>query len=121
MAGKATKKTTPLISACEEYVVEQLKEAQKTIAELQFKLSQKDFTIDKLEKKEAVMFGYLLLVFSKESGSRVQISNNLVSVYVMDHYIGLFEKDNVKDEKDTRLYAIWKIIEKVNATPVREK
>lgn len=121
MAAKATKKTTPLISACEEYVVEQLKEAQKTIAELTLKLSQNDFTIDQLEKKQAVMFGYLLLAFSKSAGSRVEISDNLVSVYVLDRYLGLFDKENVKDEKDTRLYAIWKIIEKVNATPVREK
>lgn len=121
MAAKATKKTTSLISACEEYVVEELKKAQQTIAELQLKLSQSDFTVEQLEKKQAIMFGYLLLAFSKEAGSRVEISDNLVSVYVLDRYLGLFDKNNVKDEKDTRLYAIWKIIEKVNATPVREK
>jgi len=124
MAAKTTKKTTPLISACEEYVVEELKKAQQTIAELQFKLSQRDFIVEHLEqlgKKQAIMFGYLLLAFSKEAGSRVEISDNLVSVYVLDHYLGLFDKNNVKDEKDKRLYAIWKIIEKVNAAPVREK
>ena len=119
--AKETKQTTPLISACEEYVVEELKKAQKTIAELTLKLSQKDFTLEQLEKNHAVMLGYLLLAFSKESGSYVEINEYLVSVYVLGHYIGLFNKERLETDKDRRLYALWKIIEKVNATPVKEK
>ena len=119
--AKETKQTTPLISACEEYVVEELKKAQKTIAELSLKLSQKDFDFEHLQTKHLTMFAYLLLAFSKASGSYVEINDYLVSVYVLGHYIGLFNKDKLEDDKDRRLYANWQIIEKVQEKPTEEK
>lgn len=117
---KAAPKQTIIRSACEEYVVEALKEAKKIIVELQIKLSQSDFTIDQLEKKHAVMLGYLLLVFSKSAGSYVKVSDNLVSVYVLNNYIGIFNQNNIETDKDKRLYAVWQIIEKVNEKPTKE-
>ena len=124
MAQKTKQKTTPkqiiIRNACEEYVVETLKETLIKMAELQFELSHSDFNIEELKKEKATMFGYLLLVFSKSAGSRVEINGNLVSVYVLNNYMGLFNQNNIETDKDKRLYAVWQIIEKVNEKPTKE-
>ena len=108
--AKETKKTT-IHSACEEYVVEELKQAKKENESL----TRANFDLTRQVIEEHTKFLSLLdLVKTAFSGKKecwVEHHDNIVSVYVLNRYLGLYLENQVENEEDRQLNAIAKLIE----------
>ena len=114
MEKKTTKTTTPVASACEQYVVEELKQTKQELKTL-------DFNYQELKSKYIHLWEKLVLTLadkeSREEPSR--ISDDVISVYVLGGYVGCYSKWGIEQhsEDDLKMKALADLIELVQRTP----
>jgi len=106
-----TKKVATIRSACEEYVVEELKQAKKlndNLTRANFDLANK---VDKEHTKWLLLLDLIKTALNSERESYVEHNDNLVSVYVCERYIGLYLENQTENKEDEQLNALAKLIE----------
>lgn len=118
MAKETTKTTTPLQSACEQYVVDELKQTKQ-------ELLKKDNVIKELQSINEVLSkkhnSLLDLLKGALSTGRIEETENYTYVYFGEYnFVGLFDT-NEPSEEDKWLVLLAELIKKVNRTPEREK
>lgn len=119
MAKKQTK-DTHTVSACEQYVVEELKQAKKEIEQLE-----KDFRnlqrFRELENKEHDRFVELVkkALLNAEVKEMEQPFGTLVSIYINDNFLTLYNRQHI-EKKEESLVALVSLIKLVQRIPERE-
>lgn len=113
--AKETTKTT-VRSACEEYVVEELKQAKKENEQLKEVVK----TLKNVNEIENEYHDNLMELVKKAlKNAKVKDQNGFRCVYVNDMFVGLYYKDKITKE-DEPYVALAKLIEKVERIPERE-
>ena len=118
MAKEKTNETTNR-SACEEYVVEQLKKTQKENQVLEHNLELSKQELRELYERHNLLVGMILAAFSRDDSYVEEDDDGLASVYVLGHYIGLYDINRPK-EIDNKLMALASLINKAKRIPFRD-
>ena len=115
---KETKKTTHNASACEQYVMEELKQAKEEIKVLNHNLELAKQELRDVYDKHNSFVSLLLAVFSRDDSYVEEDNEGLASVYVLGHYIGLYNI-NEPYKADQRIVALAKLINRAKRIPFR--
>ena len=116
---KETKKTTHNASACEQYVVEELKQAKEEIKVLYHNLELKKEEYKVLNDKHDLLVSFLLGVFAQDDSYVEEDNEGLASIYVLGHYIGLYDINNL-EKANPRLVALANLINRAKRIPFRD-
>ena len=116
---KETKKTTQCACACEQYVVEELKQAKE-----ENKVLNHNFELAKQELRDVYdrynsFVSLLIAAFAKDDSYVEEDNEGLASIYVLGHYIGLYDINNL-EKANPRLVALANLINRAKRIPFRD-
>lgn len=105
MAKETTKKTTKVASACEQYVVEELKKTKQELENARNVIK----TLQDINQLSMKNYDILLEMVKKAFCNSKVEKENYTMVYVNDSFVGLYDNENVC-EKDKDLVALTELI-----------
>ena len=117
--AEETKQNQPVVSACEQYVVDELKQAKKEIAELKEEVQRLDF-ISKLVHSR--YDDIVCLVKNALKGhSEIEETDYFYNLYIAGKYIGIVGKDTEqRNDKEKELAYLMELISLANDIVERE-